>query len=158
MIIIGVDPGSKESAFVEWHSKDKTIFSAKILPNPELLRCIRDSFSYASILNVVLAIEQIRGYGIVAGDDTFDTCEWSGRFREAHESKGGKVVMIPRKEVKRCLCGNTTTNDKYIRMALIERFGEVGTKKNPCPLFGISGHMWSALACAVTCKEQLKKQ
>ena len=148
MVIIGIDPGSKESAFVVWEAKKEFILTAKVFPNAELLEILRESYK-----SEIFAIEQIRGYGIVAGDDTFDTCEWSGRFREAHESKGGKVVMIPRKEVKRCLCGNTTTNDKYIRMALIERFGEVGTKKNPGRLFGISGHLWSALAVAVTYKE-----
>jgi hypothetical protein len=101
----------------------------------------------------ILAIEQIRVYGIVAGDDTFDTCQWSGRFQEAHEAKNSPVYMIPRKDIKRHLCGNTTTNDKYIRQALIDRIGEVGTKKNPGPLFGISGHLWAALAVAFVCME-----
>lgn len=154
MIIIGVDPGSKESAYVEWDIDRNEILHAIIRDNQSTIQRLRHS----TPKDYVLAIEQIRGYGIVAGDDTFDTCEWSGRFREAHESKGGIAVMIPRKEVKRCLCGNTTTNDKYIRMALIERFGEVGTKSKPGPLYGVSGHMWAALATAIVAIEIIGKK
>lgn len=58
--------------------------------------------------------------------------------------------MQPRKVAMEKLCGVTNTTDKFIRMALIDRYGEPGTKKAPGPLFGISGHLWSALAVAVT--------
>lgn len=151
MIIMGIDPGATKSSYVVWDCERNAVdHFAPSLDNWYVLERCRD-FCKAQ----VMAIEQIRGYGIVAGDDTFDTCETSGRFREAHESKGGVVRMIPRKDIKRHLCGNTTTNDKYIRQALIDRFGEVGTKRQPGPLFGISGHLWAALAVAVTCADSL---
>ena len=66
--------------------------------------------------------------------------------------------MIPRKDVKRHLCGNTTTNDKYVRQALIDRFGEPGTKKNPGRLYGVSGHIWAALAVAITAADRLAEE
>lgn len=149
MNIIAIDPGSDNSGLVVWDSTKQVKISAEIMENNDLLNMIR----VAPIKNYCLAIEQIRGYGIVAGNDTFDTCEWSGRFKESFESRGGNVFMIPRKDIKKHLCGNTTTNDKYIRAALIDRFGEQGTKKNPGPLYGISGHLWAALAVAITCQD-----
>jgi hypothetical protein len=152
MIIAGIDPGSKESGLVLWGMPERKSHFSMMLTNYDLLKFLRMELAAAAALPHIdiLGIEQIRGYGITAGDDTFDTCEWSGRFREAFENRGGKVIMQPRKEVKLALCGNTTTNSKYIRMALIDRYGDTGTKKTPGPLYGISGHLWSALAVAVT--------
>jgi hypothetical protein len=149
MIIMAIDPGSEKSGMVKWDT-EAGLIEAEELPNDDLRRECRN----LSTVNYVIAIEQIRGYGIVAGNDTFDTCQWSGRFQEAFEYRGGIVKMVPRKDVKKFLCGNTTTTDKYIRQALIDRLGDVGTKKNPGPLYGISGHLWSALAVAITVSER----
>jgi Holliday junction resolvasome RuvABC endonuclease subunit len=144
MIVLGIDPGSEKSGFVFMEVEKETVLEAGELPNDEL------RVALSSDTSNVIAIERIRGYGIVSGDDTFDTCEWVGRFRERAAQINLPCHLIPRKDIKRHLCGNTTTNDKYVRQALIDRFGEVGTKKNPGPLFGVSGHAWSALAVAVT--------
>jgi hypothetical protein len=38
--------------------------------------------------------------------------------------------------------------DKDVRAALIAKWGEVGTRKNRGPLFGVSSHIWAALAVA----------
>ncbi len=154
MLILGIDPGSRESGVVFWDAHKSAVVKAEQMENNWCLRCIKNFQTVAA----VVAIEQIRGYGIVAGNDTFDCCEWVGRFQEAYENMNGRVVLIPRKDIKRHLCNTTTTNDKYIRQALIDRFGDVGTKKNPGPLYGISGHLWAALACGVTCADQLKEK
>jgi hypothetical protein len=142
-VIFGIDPGSRESGYVLWDTGQNRVFQCGNESNEGMLDlCRHTDFE-------LLAIEQIRGYGIVAGDDIFDTCEAYGRFREAYECRGLRVIMVPRKNIKKHLCGVTTTNDKYIRMALIDRLGEVGTKRSPGPLFGISGHLWSALAVCI---------
>jgi hypothetical protein len=148
--ILAIDPGSKLSGYVVWNTESKKIEAAKHCDNLVLLKLCREYDKHE-----IVAIEQIRGYGIVAGDDTFDTCEWIGRFHEAHANPNfyGATFLIPRKEIKRHLCNNTTTNDKYVRMALIDRYGDVGTKRQPGPLAGISGHLWAALAVAVTCAD-----
>lgn len=151
MKILAIDPGSRESGYVVWDVKEQRPEKFGHIPNEALVLICRN---YQKDWPV--AIEQIRGYGIVAGDDTFDTCEASGRFREAHEAHFGKVYLVPRKDIKRHLCGNTTTNDKYVRMALVDRFGEPGTKKAPGKLYGISGHLWAALAVAVTCMDTIR--
>jgi len=152
MIILGIDPGSKQSGYVLWDGKK--VIECMHTDN-ELIRGV--VISGGNSIYDEVAIERIRGYGIVAGDDTFDTCEWVGRFDMAAKFRNKPVQLIPRKDIKRHLCGNTTTNDKYIRQALIDRFGEVGTKKTPGPLYGISGHLWSALAVAVTYTDQHKQ-
>ncbi len=147
MNVYGIDPGARESAVVTWDGEK--IVGAYQAENYKILFALRETSGH------VVAIEQIRGYGIVAGDDTFDTCEWAGRFAEA--ANHCQVIMLPRKEIKKHLCGNTTTNDKYIRQALIDRIGPQGTKKAPGPTFGIAGHLWAALACAITAADKLKE-
>lgn len=154
MIILGIDPGPKESGYILWDSDLKAIVKEEVGHEANL--GILYKLSELSIKYV--AIEQIRGYGVVAGDDTFDTCEWIGRFKQRAMDCGRNCLLIPRKEIKLHLCGNTTTNDKYVRQALIDRFGQVGTKKNPGPLYGISGHAWSALAVAVTAADRIAKE
>ena len=152
MIVAGIDPGSKESGVVVWAAQDTKLVYGAVLENDFLLTAMRQGQKQFPLFDCVevVAIEQIRGYGVKAGNDTFDTCEWAGRFREAFECRRGRVIMQPRKVAMEKLCGVTNTTDKFIRMALIDRYGEPGTKKAPGPLFGISGHLWSALAVAVT--------
>ncbi len=152
MRVLAIDPGSKMSGYVLWDTDTLKALSMAHTPNEVIERLI-DKESTETI--DCIAIERIRGYGIVAGDDTFDTCEWIGVFKKSAEIRNIPVHLIPRKDIKRHLCGNTTTNDKYIRQALIDRYGEVGTKRKPGPLFGISGHLWAALAVAVVCADRL---
>jgi hypothetical protein len=147
MTILGIDPGAVKSGWVRWDERMGIRGAGE-----ENNYIIRDLCKDAWRLCGLIAIERIRGYGIVAGDDTFDTCEWIGRFEEA--AGVTPVTKIPRKDIKRHLCGNTTTNDKYVRQALIDRFGGQGTKKQPGPLYGISGHCWSALAVAVVAADR----
>lgn len=150
MSTLGIDPGSKQSGIVIWTpATHYLVMAEKEINNEKLLEFCRQLRSDVKI-NLV-AIECIRGYGIVAGNDTFITAEWVGRFMEACYPK--PVKLITRKEVKLTLCGTTTTNDKYIRQALIDRYGEVGTKKAKGPLFEITGHCWAALSVAIVAGE-----
>jgi len=56
------------------------------------------------------------------------------------------------------LCKNNRAKDANIRQALLDRFPatgggkapQIGTKKQPGPLYGVTSHLWSALAVAVT--------
>jgi hypothetical protein len=65
----------------------------------------------------------------------------------------GVVRLIPRRDVKLTLCGSARAKDTNIRQALIDALGEVGTKKNPGPLYGVSGHYWAALGVAYTASQ-----
>jgi hypothetical protein len=46
--------------------------------------------------------------------------------------------------------------DGNIRQALIDRFGPVGTKKNPGWFYGFSGDVWQAYAVGVTYADMQK--
>jgi hypothetical protein len=153
MHVIGVDPGPKESAYVIWDGV--RFVQHEGLPNEDLVYMLKHRGGSAIVpLADFCAIEQIRGYGIPAGNELLDTCFWSGRFFEAWGRPPGassSAVMIPRKDVLKHLgYGGAGNADAAVRAALMGRFGGVGTKRAPGPLWGISGHLWAALAVAVT--------
>ena len=67
--------------------------------------------------------------------------------------------MVPVHVIKKALGGK---NDKQIRAALIMRFGEPGTKKDPNPItygLGAQGyHLWRSFAVAVVWHDHLEFQ
>ena len=71
---------------------------------------------------------------------------------------------IYRMDVKMYLCNNTRAKDGNIRQAIIDRYPangggktpQIGTKKHPGPLYGVSKDVWSALAVAIYCAENPK--
>lgn len=75
-----------------------------------------------------MVIEMIASYGMPVGKEVFDTCVWIGRFVEA---SGMPTNYIYRKDEKMNICHSMRAKDSNIRQALIDRFGVVGTKKNP---------------------------
>ena len=89
-----------------------------------------------------------------------DTIIWIGVFAGIW---GGKESFAPidRKDVKMHLCGNTRATDSNIRAAILSLYpatgggktGQIGTKKQPGPLYGVSKDIWAALAVALTYKE-----
>lgn len=76
-------------------------------------------------------IEMIASYGMAVGKEVFDTCVWIGRFKQISESQDIEVEYIYRKDEKINICNSMKAKDSNIRQALIDRFGGVGTKKNP---------------------------
>lgn len=73
----------------------------------------------------------IASYGMAVGKEVFDTCIWIGRFIELAKLQNIDAEYIYRKDEKINLCNSMKAKDSNIRQALIDRFGEVGTKKNP---------------------------
>ncbi len=98
-------------------------------------------------------------YGMPVGAETFETCVWIGRFIEAANTD---PALVFRKDVKMHLCHTMRAKDANIRQALLDLFPatgggktpQVGTKKQPGPLFGVKSHAWAALAVAVTFEAQ----
>jgi hypothetical protein len=139
--IAGIDPGPVASALVVFDGE--RISDSTYQANDFILRELnRHAGKWP------LAIEKIACFGMPVGAEVFETVYWSGRFAQAYGVE--HVERITRIEVKMHLCHNTRAKDGNIRQALIDRFGKLGTKKNPGPLYGISGDLWSALAVAVT--------
>jgi len=101
----------------------------------------------------IIAIEQVRSYGMAVGAEVFDTIHECGRLHEIAERAGARVELVPRIDVKMHLCHNSRAKDANIRAALIDRYGgsraaAIGRKKTPGPLYGVKGHEWAALAIA----------
>jgi hypothetical protein len=143
-IIYGIDPGQERSAMVGWDGKKV------VRPIENTNQSILDWIKATP--DALIAIEHIRGYGLSAGNELFDTIFWSGRFFEAATLPPG---LVCRKDILWHLCDNRKAGDREVRAALLDRIGPKGTKKEPGPMFGISGtHLFSALAVAVTWYDQ----
>jgi len=113
----------------------------------------------------VFAIEWFESMGMNVGREVFETVCWIGRFQQIIGS--GEVRRITRREVKLHLCGTMRAKDPNIRQALLDLYSDwptlgggknpaIGISAKPGPLYGVSGHMWSALAVAVTYRAQLE--
>lgn len=139
--VLALDPGDQNTAFCVFDGAH--ILEFGILPNGDILDRMerwRDRY------RPHLACEMIASYGMAVGANVFETCVWIGRFMQAW----GPCTRIKRGEVKMYLCQSMRAKDANIRQALIDRFGEPGTKKAPGGTYGISKDVWSALAVAVT--------
>ncbi len=78
-----------------------------------------------------LVIEMIASYGMPVGKEVFETCVWIGRFTEVGIYANVQTEYVYRKDEKMNICHSMKAKDSNIRQALIDRFGEVGTKNNP---------------------------
>lgn len=142
MSLIAIDPGTIESAVLQWDGD--RVMNPRILPNEELRQWILNGAPHEP-----MAVEMIACYGMPVGAETFETCLFIGRLQEIWEQKGLPFRLVFRREVKRHLCGNMHAKDANIRQALVDKIGPVGTKKSPGRTYGVSKHLWSALAVAV---------
>lgn len=151
-VVVGIDPGPEESAFIVWDGL--RIIEHGDAPNQDLLAALIDPVrSWNAVPPEHCAIEQIRGFGVMASDKLFDTCAWSGRFLQAFGEH--RTTWMPRKMVAAHICGTGgISKDPFVREAIIARFGgkdvAIGNKKNPGLLHGVAGHKWAALAVALT--------
>ena len=143
MKILAIDPGNIYSAYVLVDEKYTILEKGKV-ENEQMLELITLSNGIVD----ELVVEKIANMGMAVGATVFDTCIWIGRFWQA--SKAKKKSYVYRKDEKMNLCGSMRAKDSNIRQALIDRFGEVGTKNNQGYFYGFKADMWAAYAVAVT--------
>lgn len=156
MLILGIDPGTTKSAWVLWDDEKEDIILRSIDENAHLAG--RFTGLCKEFQDAEIAIEMVASYGMAVGKEVFETCVWIGVFlRSLSKSDCIHDHFVYRKDVKLNLCGSVKAKDANIRQALIDRFGEPGSKKNPGKLYGVSKDIWSALAVAVTFSD-LRKQ
>lgn len=157
-IVFAIDPGFKQSGYVVWDGKQ--ILDKNIISNDSIIDMIRNPDALywpGATSSPTLVIEQIRSYGMPIGRTTLDTIFWSGRFWEAYR---GEKCLIPRLEVKKCICHHGNAKDSNIIQALVDRFAYgkrnrgKGTKKEPGFFYGFKADIWQAFALAVTFYDQ----
>jgi hypothetical protein len=155
VIILAVDPGPLQSAFVEYDTKAKRPLNWLKAENQIVLSTIGKSRAR------LLAVEMIASYGMPVGKDTFQTCVYIGRFIERwSQSHDTRPRLVYRKAVKLHLCGSMRAKDANVRQALIDLFGPgkdkaIGLKASPGPLYRMTGDCWAALGVAVTTAHRL---
>lgn len=151
MRVLAIDPGTVQSAFVLWDG-DRVI-SKGIFENSLMVETI-----WATNAQVCdkLVIEMIASYGMAVGKTVFDTCVWIGRFFEAGQYNCLDPVLLYRGDVKMHLCQSMRAKDSNIRQAIIDRFGQPGTIKNPNHVYNdgmgekMSKDKWAAFGVAIT--------
>lgn len=158
-MILGLDPGPTRSALVQVEpvrlAMPRVVWS-DLAENDLILEWLRvNAYDGAG----ELVVEEVESFGMPVGREVFQTVYWAGRFAEAWDREGGKVVLLPRRVVKSWLCNSARATDATVRQALLDRYGPgraaaVGTKRQPGPLYGMRRDLWSALALAVTVAEQ----
>lgn len=154
--ILAIDPGNMESGYVLVEHDGQEIRKVLDVGKTTNERIVEKMMKDLPLISD-FAIEMVQSMGQTVGQEVFDTCVWVGRFwevaRYAYVGISGKKTIY-RREEKLYLCGCLSAKDKNIRQALIDRYGVVGTKKNP-GFFYVNGtkfakDMWAAMAVAVT--------
>ena len=146
MIYLGIDPGPVESAFVWWDTESEKVIRLESIPVFKL-----GSFEIGPLLKGVdhVSIEWIECFGMAVGQETFRTVTGIGWFASLLYDRSWHLRLVPRRAVKLHLCNSMRAKDANVRQALIDRFGPVGTKKQPGKLYGVATHYWAALGVAV---------
>ncbi len=153
-MILAIDPGTTQSAWCFFDGSK--VVDCAIEQNQEL----RGRLSRLDLSEDNVVIEMIASYGMPVGKEVFETCVWIGRFMEVVLSNTGCAgcSLVYRKDVKMHLCNSARAKDPNIRQAIIDRFEptgggklpQVGTSKQPGPLYGVSNDIWAALGVAIT--------
>ena len=151
MGILSIDVGTTETGFCFINKETyKPIRFGKI-SNEDLLDIVRNE-EYDTLI-----YEEFQSYGMPIGVSTITSITWNGRYMQIALDREKKVDYIYRKEEKINLCGSMKAKDSNIRQALIDRFGEVGTKKQPGWFYGFKKDIWAAYAVGVTWLDKQKE-
>lgn len=151
--ILAIDPGPAQSGWCIYDGEK--VIQCGVADNATMLTITKTACVNYRVGR--LAIEMIASYGMAVGREVFETCVWIGRFQQAWHNPEA-VELVYRKDVKLHLCGTNKAKDANVRQALLDLFPrtgggavpQVGTKKEPGPLYGISSHAWPALGVAIT--------
>ena len=147
-MILAIDPGNVESAYCLIDSATYKPIEFGKIDNTLMLIKLKE-LNYKE-----LVIEMIASYGMAVGASVFETCVWIGRFIQARKCPDFEYIY--RKEEKMNLCYTMKAKDSNIRQALIDRFGDVGTKKKQGFFYGFKKDIWSAFAVGCTYLDKKK--
>lgn len=162
--ILAIDPGPECSSWVLWDpTAEQVLAGADQVANADLEIML---YSYENLttglrkLGLVerpevrqLVVERPVVMGMQAVTAALmETSYWSGVFAGAWP---GLVDRLTYHKV-RCQLAGSKCKEPEVKQAIISRFAPnghgkdgKGTKKAPGPFYGVTGHMWSAVAVAV---------
>ncbi len=154
-MIIAIDPGDLKSGYVIIN--ESQLIESGTLLNHKLL----DKIMIYGDPNI-MAIENMTSYGRRVGASVFNTCVWIGRFQQAWYDPES-VFLIKRKTIVTSLTGQAKAGDSQVRRSILKlyppcgggKIPQVGIKKQPGPLYGISTHAWQALAVGLYVEKML---
>lgn len=175
MNVLAIDPGNVKSGWVVFDGEKPIEWG---WDENRAVLCNIDALS--SEAGFTLLIEDVTHMGMAVGKDVFETVRWSGRFdfnesaifiprndvkmtlcgnvrakdpniRQAVIDRyGGDAVAIGGKKCRPC----SGKGWKGRGRPVCDECEGSGYETPPGPLNGVSGHCWSALAVALTWKEQ----
>jgi len=143
--IVGIDPGTEKTAFVIWDTATETVIKNFTDLNEKILADLRVAEEFEGIP----VIEGIQHMGMPIGKSVLMTENFIGHLQERLLDYTEKSYLVYRGAIKCHFCGTARAQDTNIKQVLIDRFGAIGTKKEPGKLYLIHGHEWSALAVAL---------
>lgn len=164
MRILAIDPGSEQSAYVVYDTETMEIKGMGLVENKGFLCGFRgDGRTFFNEWYDAPVIEFPVPRGQKVYHQLFETIWWIGRFEEAR----GLMLHVDRKDVKMCLCHKVfKITDANVTAAIRSRYygispgggskPEIGTKKEPGPLYGVKKDIWAALGVAITYAESIK--
>lgn len=159
--ILAIDPANKQTAYVIFDKETFEIYDKDLVPNDEFIQVMLEG-NYDEV-----ALEIIVNMGM-AGKTVFRTAEYVGIYSYLANKMNKELYRISRPQVKKHFKVKRSTKkqkqpsaDSQIRTSLINRFGEVGTKKNQGYFYGFKADIWQAMAVGVyhadTSKDNTKK-
>ena len=115
MIVIGVDPGPTQSAFVVWDGE--LVMQHEICPNKELRDYLEDWAAFGCLCDInkipsAIVFEQVESFGMAVGRDVFETVFETGRMFQVVKFLAWRM---PRREVKMHLCHSMRAKDSNIQ-------------------------------------------
>lgn len=152
-LILAIDPGTRESAFVLMDDNYK-IYEYGKTDNTRILQIVKNKKYDLAV------IEMVECYGQIVGREVFDTVFFAGRIAEASPD----FWLLPRRSVKMNLCNSPRAKDANVRRALIDRFAKhdyktgKGTVKEPDVFYGVTADVWQAIALGVTYFDLMKEE
>jgi len=154
--ILAIDPGTVKSGFMLFTDK---LEHNDVLSNEELLELVKKD----TLVPDMVVCEGFRSYGNAVGESTFETAYYIGRLWQTCLNMSIPWKLVFRPDIKLHFCHTSHAKDTNIRRALLDLFPatgggatpQVGTKKEPGPLYGVSSHSWSALAIALFARDNM---
>ena len=148
--ILAIDSGNVESGYCLMDSETYKPLEFGKIDNEGILIKLKE-LEYDELI-----LEMVASYGMPVGASIFETCVWIGRFIQARKCPNFEYIY--RKEEKMNLCQSMKAKDSNIRQALIDRFGEVGTKKAQGWFYGFKKDVWAAYAVGTTYLDKKKER